>query len=64
VVQLETVTQQNAALVEQAAASAYSFEEQVERLSSMAQVFTTDASPLQVARPIAMAPQRLERLPA
>jgi methyl-accepting chemotaxis protein len=42
IVQLESVTQQNAALVEQAAAAALAFEEEAERLSSAVGAFKVD----------------------
>jgi methyl-accepting chemotaxis protein len=44
IVQMDTVTQQNASLVEQAAASALSFEEEAARLSDVVEVFKIDRS--------------------
>ena len=69
VMQLENVTQQNAALVEQATASAFSFEEEVRRLSDMARAFVVDAQPVSAAArpsqpsPAARAPARAEPRP-
>jgi len=41
VIQMDTVTQQNAALVEEAAAAAYSLEEQTGKLRDAVAVFRT-----------------------
>jgi methyl-accepting chemotaxis protein len=54
--QMDEVTQQNAALVEQAAAAALSLEEQAQLLRNAVATFRTDASAeLAVAAPIAVA---------
>ncbi|SDC08411.1 methyl-accepting chemotaxis protein [Paraburkholderia lycopersici] len=50
--QMDQVTQQNAALVEQAAAAAVSLNEQAQRLSSAVEVFRLDGADL-AARPVA-----------
>ncbi|WP_374623364.1 methyl-accepting chemotaxis protein [Pandoraea sp.] len=75
VTQMDEVTQQNAALVEEAAAAAGSLEEQANRLKSVVSVFRLDASqtaashaaPAPVARPVAKkaaAPTTLASAPA
>jgi len=69
--QMDTVTQQNAALVEQAAAAAASLQEQAAGLAEVVSVFRMDQSALPAAQPMAhrmtaAAPQRpaLARAPA
>jgi methyl-accepting chemotaxis protein len=69
--QMDTVTQQNAALVEEAAAAAASLQEQAAGLADVVSVFRMDQAALPAAQPIARrltatAPQRpsLARAPA
>ncbi len=46
IVQLESMTQQNAALVEQAAASSLAFQDQADRLAAIVRQFQIEAAPL------------------
>jgi methyl-accepting chemotaxis protein len=50
IIEMDSVTQQNAALVEQAAAAAQSLEEQSSQLAQLVSVFTIDAAPAPVGR--------------
>jgi methyl-accepting chemotaxis protein len=59
VMQMDDVTQQNAALVEQAAAAAQSLQDQAANLVQVVSVFRLDES--QVAKPIIAATQRAEQ---
>ena len=56
VAQMDTVTQQNAALVEQAAAAAASLQEQAAGLAEVVSVFKLDQAPARLSR---AAPARL-----
>ncbi|MBV8635561.1 MAG: hypothetical protein JO002_13795, partial [Burkholderiaceae bacterium] len=58
VTQMDTVTQQNAALVEQAAAAADSLQEQAKVLAEIVSVFKLDASYLAQVRSQAQAPRK------
>ncbi len=60
IAQLEGVTQQNAALVEQASASSLSFEDEVRRLTEAVRQFKTDAAPVAASERPALA----ARIPA
>ncbi|MCE3262005.1 MAG: hypothetical protein K0R43_1084 [Pseudoduganella sp.] len=65
IVEMDNATQQNAALVEQAAAAARSMQEQSEHLVQAVAVFRLDASASQAARaPAASAPQPRSTTPA
>ena len=58
VAQMDQVTQQNAALVEEAAAAAGTMHEQAQRLAASVGVFRVAARPAQAARPVADAQPR------
>ena len=58
IVQMDTVTQQNAALVEEAAAAAESLQEQAKNLVQMVSVFKTGNSQPDAATAVAAVPQR------
>jgi methyl-accepting chemotaxis protein len=62
IIEMDAVTQQNAALVEQAAAAAQSLEEQSSHLAQLVSVFTIDAAPVPAARPRGRQPAPATRL--
>ncbi|MBU6503866.1 MAG: methyl-accepting chemotaxis protein, partial [Burkholderiales bacterium] len=57
VTQMDQVTQQNAALVEEAAAAASSLREQAVKLTEAVSVFRIDGSKVPPARPVAATPR-------
>ncbi|MFA9216152.1 MAG: methyl-accepting chemotaxis protein, partial [Sphingomonadaceae bacterium] len=68
ITQMDQVTQQNAALVEQAAAAANAMQDQAAALSEAVQIFRLDVSPAQRSQPMRVAakapvPQRPVRAP-
>jgi len=61
---MDAVTQQNAALVEQAAAAAESLQEQASNLAQVVNVFRLDEDSAALPQPLQEAPRAPERLAA